>query len=104
MRKPNGVPWFASFVIIITLFQSKLVDTSGSVFLLFKRSQVFKSYFRIESLFWLVFYFLRADPVQAEINQNCGTDLKVSSTIEVHSRPSHGSNKKKIITLFQAII
>lgn len=68
MRKPNGVPWFASFVIIITLFQSKLVDTSGSVFLLFKRSQVFKSYFCIESLFWSVFYFLRADPVQAEIS------------------------------------
>lgn len=50
---------------------------SGSALSFLKRGQVFKPRSRMELLFWLVLYPLRADPVRAEINLGCGTDLKV---------------------------
>ena len=43
----------------------------------------------------LIFYLLRANPVRAEISLRFGTDLKVPTTVETHSRSPRGLDKKK---------
>ena len=53
------------------------------------------SWFRQKKL-WPTLYLLRADPVRARINLDCDTGLKVPPTIEIHSRPPRGSDKKKL--------
>ncbi|ESR46600.1 hypothetical protein CICLE_v10003077mg [Citrus x clementina] len=53
----------------------------------------------MESPLWPALYPLRADPVPAEISLDCGisldygTDLNVPPTVEVHLKPSRGSDK-----------
>ena len=72
---------------------------SGSTLSLLKRGQGFKPRSRMESPLWPALYPLRADPVPAEISLDCGisldygTDLNVPPTVEVHLKPSRGSDK-----------
>ena len=54
-----------------------------------------KNNVREKSLLWPALYLLRVDPVRADINLDCGTGLKVSPTVGVHSRPPRSSDKKK---------
>ena len=49
----------------------------------------------MKSPLWSVLYLLQANSVQAKINLDCGTGLKVSLTVRDHSGPPRGSDKKQ---------
>ncbi|KAH9647878.1 ANK REP REGION domain-containing protein [Citrus sinensis] len=75
--------------------EPKLVGVSGPALSLLKRSQGFKPHSRMESPLWPALYLLRANPVRVMISLDCGTGLKVPSTVGVHLGPSRGSDPKK---------